>query len=323
MRQPSESLARLATEQVRPELRELDQMPVDALVSLMCLDARRATDAVAGASGAIAQAVAGIVARLERGGRLVYIGAGTAGRLGILDASEAGPTFNVPEGQVVGVLAGGADAFSDPVEDAEDDAVAGLTALQALAVDERDAVVGISASGQTPYVLGAIGWARSRGALVVGIACNVGSPLTAGADVGIELPVGAEVIAGSTRLNAGTAQKITLNVISTACMVLLGKTYGNLMVDVRAHNEKLRDRAVRIVSEITAVPSDQARAALEESSWEPKVAAMMVAGGLSAAEARGELARTRGRLRPALMALEAGGPPDPGDERDLPSRQPV
>lgn len=300
-----ESLGSLSTEQVRPELRDLDRMPVDQLVALMTADARRAPEVVVSASGAIARAVEAIVERLERGGRLVYVGAGTAGRLGVLDASEARPTFNVPPGQVVAVLAGGMAAFSDPVEDAEDDAAAAVVALESLGVTAADAVVGISASGQTPYVLAAIDWARSRGALTVGVACNLGAPLSADADVAIELPVGPEFIAGSTRLNAGTAQKIVLNILSTATMVRLGKTYGNLMVDVRANNEKLRDRAARIVSEITGASGASARAALEASGWETKVAVLMLMSDIDAQDARALLDRTRGRLRAALEALAA------------------
>ena len=299
-----ESLGSLSTEQVRPELRDLDRMPVDQLVALMTADARRAPEVVVSASGAIARAVEAIVERLERGGRLVYVGAGTAGRLGVLDASEARPTFNVPPGQVVAVLAGGMAAFSDPVEDAEDDAAAAVVALESLGVTAADAVVGISASGQTPYVLAAIDWARSRGALTVGVACNLGAPLSADADVAIELPVGPEFIAGSTRLNAGTAQKIVLNILSTATMVRLGKTYGNLMVDVRANNEKLRDRAARIVSEISGASG--ARAALEASDWETKVAVLMLTGSIDEQDARARLDRMHGRLRAALEAITAG-----------------
>jgi N-acetylmuramic acid 6-phosphate etherase len=308
MTQPAEDpLAALATEQVRPALGDLDRMPLDELVALMCADSRRATEAVISASDPIARAVEAIVDRLETGGRLVYVGAGTAGRLGVLDASEAGPTFNVPAGQVVAVLAGGMAAFSAPVEDAEDDAAAAVAALQALSIGERDAVAGISASGLTPYVLSAIDWARSRGALTVGIACNVGSPLSARAQIAIELPVGAEFVAGSTRLNAGTAQKIVLNILSTATMVRLGKTYGNLMVDLRANNEKLRDRAARIVSEITGAPSASARLALEVSGWETKVAVLMVAGRIDVDEARSRLHGAHGRLRPALEAVASLG----------------
>ena len=309
-----ESLGSLSTEQVRPELRDLDRMPVDQLVALMTADARRAPEVVVSASGPIARAVDGIVERLERGGRLVYVGAGTAGRLGVLDASEARPTFNVPPGQVVAVLAGGMAAFSDPVEDAEDDTTAAVAALEALGVTAADAVVGISASGQTPYVLTALDWARSHGALTIGVACNVGAPLTSQVDVAIELPVGPEFIAGSTRLNAGTAQKIVLNILSTATMVRLGKTYGNLMVDVRANNEKLRDRAARIVSEITGASGAGARAALEASDWETKVAVLMLTGGIDEQNARARLDRMHGRLRAALEALTA----DPDQQGEQP-----
>lgn len=299
----NESLAALATEQVRPDLRDLDRMSVDELVARMAADSSRAPHVVAAAAPAIARAVDAIVERLDHGGRLVYVGAGTAGRLGVLDASEARPTFNVPAGQVVAVLAGGIGAFSDPVEDAEDDTSAGPAALEVLGVTAADAVVGISASGQTPYVLAALAWARDRGALTIGVACNAGSPLGARAELAIELPVGPEFIAGSTRLNAGTAQKIVLNILSTASMVRLGKTYGNLMVDVRASNEKLRDRAARIVSEITGASYAESRTALDAAGWETKVAALMLLGGIGAQEARDRLDRTRGRLRGAVEAL--------------------
>ncbi len=217
----------------------------------MCADVRQLPDALSAAEDQITAAVGDIVERMERGGRLIYVGAGTAGRLGMLDAAEAGPTFNVADGQVVGVLAGGTSAFEVPVENAEDDYVGGRAAVRALNVQSSDCVVGISASGRTPYVLGAIAEAREAGALSVGLACNVGTPLGAGVDRPIEVAVGPEVIAGSTRMNSGTVQKIVLNVISTATMVRLGKTYGNLMVDVRPTNEKLRDRSARIVARVT------------------------------------------------------------------------
>jgi N-acetylmuramic acid 6-phosphate etherase/N-acetylglucosamine-6-phosphate deacetylase len=299
----------LGTEQVRPELTGLDQLSVEELVALMCSDVRRVPAVLAAAQDAIARAVVGVVDRLERGGRLVYVGAGTAGRLGMLDAAEAGPTFNIAAGQVVGVLAGGADAFTVPVENAEDDGVSGAAAMASLAISPLDAVVGISASGRTPYVLAAVEAANAAGALSVGIACNLGTPLGAVAGFPIEMAVGAEVIAGSTRMNAGTAQKVVLNIISTASMVRLGKTYGNLMVDLRPTNAKLRDRAERIVAEIAGTATPEARAALEGSGWRPKIAATMLVGGLDAAEAELRLAQHRGRLRPTLASLAgvAGG----------------
>ena len=187
---------------------------------------------------------------------------------GMLDAAEAGPTFNVDEGQVVGVLAGGTSAFEVPIENAEDDFHGGREAMRGLEIDERDCVVGISASGRTPYVLGAIEAAIAAGALTVGIACNVGTPLAHNVDRPIEVVVGPELIAGSTRMNSGTVQKIVLNVISTASMVRLGKTYGNLMVDLRPTNEKLRDRSARIVARITDASVEEAREALEAERME-------------------------------------------------------
>ncbi len=296
-------LHRLSTEQSREELADLDLLSASELVALMCLDVQRVPAALDAAQPAIARAVEGIVERLERGGRLVYVGAGTAGRLGLLDAAEAGPTFNVPQGQVIGVLAGGSGAFDVPRENAEDDSAAGGRALADLAVDARDAVVGIAASGRTPYVLGALAAAAEAGALTIGLACNAATPLAAAAEIAIEVIVGPEVVAGSTRLNAGTAQKIVLNILSTAAMVRLGKTYGGLMVDLRASNAKLRDRATRIVAEITGASLERARAALEECGWQPKLASITLLGAVDPETAAGALARHGGRLRPTLAEL--------------------
>jgi N-acetylglucosamine-6-phosphate deacetylase len=223
----------------------------------------------------------------------------------MLDAAESGPTFDVPLGQVIGVLAGGSDAFAVPVENAEDDREGGVAAIAGLGVSADDVVVGIAASGRTPYVLGAVASAAEAGALTVGLACNDGTPLGAAAQIAIEVLVGPEIIAGSTRLNAGTAQKIVLNIISTAAMVQLGKTYGGLMVDLRATNEKLRDRASRIVAEIADVPLERARATLEQAGWRPKVASAMLVGGIDASAATRTLDRHRGRLRPVLEELAA------------------
>jgi N-acetylmuramic acid 6-phosphate etherase/N-acetylglucosamine-6-phosphate deacetylase len=298
-----EFLEQLGTEQVRPELANLDQLSIEDLVDVMCADVRQLPNSLAAAQHQIAEAVRGIVDRLERGGRLIYVGAGTAGRLGMLDAAEAGPTFNVDAGMVIGVLAGGMNAFGVPIENAEDDHDGGRLAMADINVVEVDCVVGISASGRTPYVLGAIARAQEVGTLTVGIACNVGTPLGANVDLPIEVEVGPELIAGSTRLNSGTVQKIVLNVISTATMVRLGKTYGNLMVDLRPTNEKLRDRSARIVAHITDVSLEQARQALEASGWQTKVATAMIVGQLDAEEARRRLALYEGRLRPTLDSL--------------------
>ncbi len=296
-------LRRLSTEQSRPELADLDLQSPQRLVELMCADLGRVTDAVSEAQTEIGRVVDEVATRMERGGRLIYIGAGTAGRLGMLDAAEAGPTFNVDAGQVVGILAGGPVAWSVPVENAEDDDAQGAAEILALHVSADDSVIAIAASGRTPYVIGAIEAARSAGALTVALVCNPDSPAAAAAELAIEALVGPEIIAGSTRLNAGTAQKVILNIISTTVMVRLGKTYGPLMVDLRATNEKLRDRATGIVTEITGASPGDARAALEASDWKPKTAALMLVGGIDRESAEGELTRCRGHLRPALSAL--------------------
>ncbi|MCU1489014.1 MAG: N-acetylmuramic acid 6-phosphate etherase [Acidimicrobiaceae bacterium] len=307
-----ESLATLDSESVRPELAELDKLAVPELVALMAAESARASDAVGRAVPNIAAAVELVTGRLSSGGRLIYVGAGTAGRLGVLDAAEAGPTFDVPEGTVLAVLAGGGDAVVRPSEGAEDDENGARGELERLGCSAADAVVGISASGRTPFVLGAIAYARSVGAGTVGIAGNAGSALARAAEIGVELLVGGEVIAGSTRLNAGTAQKITLNIISSATMVQLGKTYGNLMIDVRATNEKLRDRASRIVAAASGASPAKARAALEASGWRPKVATLVVSHGLDPEEAADLLASWGGRLRPAMEAAEHAGSPNAG-----------
>ena len=299
------SLQSLSTEEVRPELSNLDQLSVEELVEVMCADVRLVPVALMDARAHIAEAVAKITERLERGGRLIYIGAGTAGRMGMLDASEAGPTFNVDDGQVVGIMAGGADAFAAPVENAEDDDAAGADALATLDVDERDCVVGISASGRTPYVLGAVDYARARGALTVGLSCNANAPLSDHTDCPIEVVVGPEVIAGSTRLNSGTAQKFVLNILSTATMVRLGKTYGNLMVDLRPTNVKLRDRAARIVTRVTGASVDDAQQAMASCGFKVKVACIMILGDLDVDAATAQLDRFDGRLRPAIDALSS------------------
>jgi N-acetylglucosamine-6-phosphate deacetylase len=308
----TEFLEQLGTEQVRNELADLDQLSITDLVDVMCADVRQLPDALVAVQQQIVNAVTDIVARMEVGGRLVYVGAGTAGRLGMLDAAEAGPTFNVDDGQVVGVLAGGTTAFGVPIENAEDDYAGGVEALRGLAITPSDCVVGISASGRTPYVLGAIDEANNVGALTVGLACNVDTPLGHNVDRPIEVPVGPELIAGSTRMNSGTIQKIVLNVISTATMVRLGKTYGNLMVDVRPTNEKLRGRAARIVARITGDSLEKSREALESSGWKTKVASAMLVGQVSSSEASKRLDLYEGRLRPTLDSLRApsSGPRD-------------
>ncbi len=310
-------LGLLTTEEVRPELDDLDLLGAADLVSLMAAESRRATDAVAAAAPAITSAVALVCRQLRAGGRLVYVGAGTAGRLAVLDAAELGPTFNVPDGMVEALIAGGDMALRHAVEGAEDDQAAGAAAVSPLELGEHDVVIGVSASGRTPYVLGALEGARARGAATIGLACNRATPLAAVADLVIEVVVGGEVIAGSSRLNAGTAQRVTLNTISTSVMVLLGKTYGNLMVDVRATNTKLRDRAVRIVQAVTGVSLEQAVEALETAGWNTKLASLVAARGMDLATAVSALEESGGRLRQALSlsgaSLTDGPRPAAGD----------
>jgi len=306
-------LGTLSTEAVRPELDALDLLGPSDLVSVLAADSRRATEAVVAAAPEITAAVQAVCGRLAAGGRLVYVGAGTAGRIAVLDAAELGPTFSVPEGTAEAVIAGGDEALRHPAEGAEDDKDAGAAALARLGVGETDVVIGVSASGRTPFVLGAVDYAAAAGAATIGLSCNQGSPLSTAAGHAIELLVGGEVIAGSSRLNAGTAQKIALNTISSSVMVLLGKTYGNLMVDVRPTNDKLRDRAVRIVQAVTGVAPERALQALESAGWDVKLASLVAASGKDVATVKPALEAARGRLREALALVAgeaaAGAPP--------------
>ena len=282
----------LATEAVRPDLDDLDARPIGEVVALLVAAEGEAHAAVAAAVPRIATAAEAIAARLERGGRLIYAGAGTAGRLGVLDAAECWPTFGTD--LVRGVIAGGPAALTEAIEGAEDAFdLADLTDLTA-----ADALVGITASGRTPYVLGALEHARAAGALTVAIVNNPGSQ--ASADVVIELLTGPEVLAGSTRLTAGTAQKVVLNALSTSVMIALGKAYGPRMVDVRATNAKLRRRAVRIVRDAAGVDEEAATAALAAAGGHAKTAIVAVLTGVDAAEAAVRLDRARGRVRDAL-----------------------
>jgi N-acetylmuramic acid 6-phosphate etherase len=294
-------LGGLVTERVRPELHDLDLRPTQELVRLMASEEAAVAAAVRRAAPAIATAIDAVVARLtERPeGRIVYVGAGTAGRMGVLDAAECGPTFNAAD-KVIALLAGGPGAVTKPKEGAEDDAATGAAELAGLKVGPADAVVGISASGRTPYVLGALGAARQAGALTVGLSCHPGSLVSAAADHAVEVVVGPEVIAGSTRLKAGAAQKLVLNTISTVVMVRLGRTLGNLMVDVSAGSEKLVDRARRIVATAAGRPPAEAAAALEAADGEVKTAIVSLLAGIDPAAARLRLAQANGIVRQAL-----------------------
>src|SRR5271156_6702418 len=243
----------LLTEARHPDTARIDQLSTREMLEVINAADRSVADAVHAELARIAQAVDGIAERLEQGGRLFYIGAGTSGRLGVLDASECPPTFGVSPQLVQGIIAGGDTALRTSIEGAEDDASLGVTDLQRAGFTARDALVGIAASGRTPYVLGAIAYARSLGALTIGLSCVPGSRLSAAAEIAITPVTGAEVLTGSTRMKAGTATKLVLNMLSTGVMVHTGYVYGNLMVNVQPTNAKLMDRAGRIVSAITGL----------------------------------------------------------------------
>jgi N-acetylmuramic acid 6-phosphate etherase len=293
------------TETVRPDWAGIDQLPTLDLLHLMNAEDRTVPTAVAGELTRIAAVVDAVATRMARGGRLVYAGAGTAGRLGVLDAAECPPTFGTGPALVVGLIAGGLTAVTEAAEGAEDRTELAEADVAALDLTPADTVVGVSASGRTPYPLAAVRAARAAGALTVGLACNRGSALVAAAELGIEVEVGPEVLAGSTRLKAGTAQKLVLNMLSTAVMVRLGRTYGNLMVDLRATNAKLRERARRIVAEATGADQDAVHRALTATDGRTKDAILVLLADVDAPTAARLLTASGGRLRDALKP--AGG----------------
>jgi N-acetylmuramic acid 6-phosphate etherase len=294
------NLSELTTESADPRFAGIDVMSVGELAATMNAADATVPAAVAAALPSITAAIEAASARMETGGRLVYVGAGTPGRLGVLDASECPPTFSTPPEQVFAIIAGGESAIVSPCEGAEDDEEAGAAAVDAAGIGPLDTVVGIASSGRTPYVLAAVRRARALGALTVGLSCNAGSPLGQAAEHAIEVLVGPEVISGSTRLKAGTAQKLVLNMFSTIVMVRLGKTYGNLMVDVKASNGKLRERAVRMVRTITGAGREEALAALDANGFNVKQAVVASRFDLSPQDAAARLERAGGRLRTAL-----------------------
>ncbi|RMB83322.1 N-acetylmuramic acid 6-phosphate etherase [Streptomyces shenzhenensis] len=304
-RQLRAELETLTTEAFRPELAGIDRLPTLEIARLMNGEDTAVPPAVAERLPLIAAAIDAIAARMARGGRLIYAGAGTAGRLGVLDASECPPTFNTDPDRVVGLIAGGAEAMVTSVEGAEDSKELARKDLDSLVLTADDTVVGVSASGRTPYAVGAVEHARAVGALTVGLACNAHSALAAAAEHGIEIVVGPELISGSTRLKAGTAQKLVLNMLSTITMIRLGKTYGNLMVDVRASNDKLRARSRRIVALATGAADEEIERALAETGGEVKNAILTILADVDGPTAARLLAESGGHLRAALSG--AGG----------------
>lgn len=297
---PERAIDTLETEQVNPATTDLDRMTPLQIAQAMNAEDANVAAAVAQTLPQIARAIELIAERLRCGGRLIYMGAGTSGRLGVMDAAECRPTFNTPPEMVIGCIAGGEGALTAAIEDVEDRDDIGQADVARLAVGARDVVVGITASGRTPYVLGALGLARERGASTVGIACTLDAPIEALSDIFIAPVVGPEALTGSTRLKAGTAQKMTLNMLSTGAMVLLGKTYGNLMVDVVTTNAKLRSRAVTIVQRATGVDMASAEALLRQAEGETKVAIVAGRAGISPEQARRRLAEHQGSVRAAL-----------------------
>ncbi|GAB5407073.1 MAG: N-acetylmuramic acid 6-phosphate etherase [Aureliella sp.] len=294
------------TEQRNESSTDLDSLSARQIVDLINDEDRKIADAVAAEAESIAAAVDVIAQSLRRGGRLLYIGAGTSGRLGVLDASECPPTFSSDPSQVVGLIAGGDTALRTPIEGAEDDTEQAALDLQGVDLSDQDTLVGIATSGRTPYVIGGLKYARKVGAATVGFACNANSKMHGEADIMITPIVGPEVLSGSTRMKAGTATKMVLNMLTTGAMVLIGKTYGNLMVDLRATNSKLRERSIRIVSEITRLGAEQAQQTLEQCDGEVKTAIVAQKRDLSAEEARQLLASVGGHLRSALDPQNTG-----------------
>src|SRR6266566_6104887 len=295
----------LETEKVNAATAEIDRMsPLEIVQAINAEDARVA-QAVEQVLPHVARAIEAIAVHLRHGGRLIYFGAGTSGRLGALDAAECPPTFNIPPEMVIGRIAGGHFALWQAVEDLEDSAEAGNSDAAQLAIVEQDVVVGITASGRTPYVLGAISYAREKGALCIGLACNRDTALEKVVEIMIAPVVGPEVINGSTRLKAGTAQKMVLNMLSTGAMILLGKTYGNLMVDVQPSNTKLRNRAVTIVREATGLTESAAATLLAASNDEVKTAIVAALANVPPDISRQRLAAHDQFLRGALDALDA------------------
>jgi N-acetylmuramic acid 6-phosphate etherase len=277
---------RARTELANEASRSLSALTAMEIVRLMNEEDSRVPAAVAAVLPAVAAAADASVERLGRGGRLIYLGAGTSGRLAVMEAAEAGPTFGVPPRLVVGVIAGGPDALLTPREGVEDDAAAGAAQVAALDVGADDVVVGVSASGRTPFVAGALDEAGRREALTVALCCDDDAPLVGAASIAIVPLVGPEVLAGSTRLKAGSAQKLVLNALTTATMARLGRVHENLMVDVRATNEKLRRRAAGIVAQLTGRDGADVTDALEAAGWSARVASVMLARGVDASAAR-------------------------------------
>ena len=295
-----QTLSTLITEQRNPNSMNVDSLSALEIVQLMNQEDKQVPLAIEKCLPQIAQAVECIVAAFQQGGRLVYIGAGTSGRLGVLDASECPPTFGVSPEMVKGIIAGGERALRHPIEGAEDSKAQAVADLQTIQFSSKDVLVGIAASGRTPYVIGALEYAESLGSVTVSIASNPNSAMANIVDIAIDTVVGAEVLTGSSRLKSGTAQKLVLNMLTTASMILMGKCYQNLMVDVQASNEKLKARAIRIVMQATDCDKSLAEETLKQADQNAKLAIMMILSGLDRAQAEDLLEKHQGKLQLAL-----------------------
>ena len=290
-------LTKISTELRNKKTMELDSLKTEEIVKIMNSEDNEVVKAIKCEINNISNAIELVVKSFNKGGRLIYIGAGTSGRLGVLDAVECVPTFGVPDTMVVGLIAGGDSAFVKAVEGAEDNKDLAISDLRDINLCRDDIVVGIAASGRTPYVIGGLEYANNIGCNTVSVSCNKNSEISKLSKVAIEAQVGPEVLTGSTRLKAGTAQKMILNMLSTGSMIKIGKTYENFMIDLKANNEKLKDRAIRIVAQITGVQCSEALAALLKCDWEIKTAIVTIIMKLDAEEARLELRKHGGVLR--------------------------
>ena len=295
-----QTLSTLITEQRNPNSMHVDSLSALEIVQLMNEEDKQVPLAIEKCLPQIAQAAECIVAAFQQGGRLVYIGAGTSGRLGVLDASECPPTFGVSPEMVKGIIAGGERALRHPIEGAEDSKTQAVVDLQTIHFSSQDVLVGIAASGRTPYVIGALEYAKSLGSVTVSIASNPNSAMANIVDIAIDTVVGPEVLTGSSRLKSGTAQKLVLNMLTTASMILMGKCYQNLMVDVQASNEKLKARAIRIVMQATDCDKALAEETLKQADQNAKLAIMMILSGLDRAQAEALLEKHHGKLQLAL-----------------------
>ena len=293
-------LEKLTTESRNENTLNIDKVSTLEMVKIINNEDKKVAFAVENELENIAKAIDGIVDRINRGGRLIYIGAGTSGRLGILDASECPPTYGVSEELVQGIIAGGKEAIFRAKEGAEDSEELAITDLKDKSLSENDVIVGLAASGRTPYVIGGLKYANDIGALTISVTCNGDSEVSKVAQISIAPIVGAEVVTGSTRLKAGTAQKLVLNMLSTGTMIKLGKVYGNLMVDVKATNEKLVERAKRIVCEATGVERGQAEKTLKEANFDVKLAIFMILSGLNINDAKEKLSKNKGYIAKAM-----------------------